>query len=146
MTVTFTVHTVMPASTPGWVRVVVHDTVEDLRAAATAYARRNGDTDKDHSDTMACFQGREFRVRVGDDQNVDQPAGRYAGVIRLLPEQGVATLAHEVTHAAVAMYYRQHAAELAIDRPMSDEEVLCYTVGDLVGGITTELKARGVWP
>lgn len=146
MTVRFAVHTQNRQSPPGWIRVVVHDTVSDLRAAAARYAREVGDHNHDHTETAACWQGRGFRVHVDDAGLVDEPAGAYAGVLRLLPEHGVATVAHECTHAALALYYRQHALEINVKGPMQDEEVLCYAVGDLVGQIVVALRARGVWP
>lgn len=142
MTIRFTARTTHPWAPTGWIWVVVHDSADELQAAAKRYS-----ADVDHSETAACFQGRAFTVHVDDDGRLDVPAAPYAGVMRLLPEHGVATLAHECTHAALALYQRQHATDVGMTTGgMDDEEVLCYAVGDLVGAITVELKARGIWP
>lgn len=136
----FAVRTTTAAAAPGWIWVVVHDSVEQLRAAATRYSGF------DASDAAACFQNNEYRVRVDDDGRVTEPAGRYAGIMRILPEHGAGTIAHEATHAALAIYFRQHRIVLDLaDGDIADEEVLCYTLGDLVRGITIKLLAKGVW-
>lgn len=136
----FAVRTTTIAAAPGWIWVVVHDSVEQLRRAATRYGGG------DHSDTAACFQGTGARMRVDDDGRVTVPASRFAGVMRILPDHGAGTLAHEATHAALAIYGRQHRVFLEpFASDMADEEVLCYTVGDIVRGTTIQLLAKGVW-
>jgi hypothetical protein len=143
----FTVHTRGDehGAAPGWMRVVVYDDVEHLRSDAARYAVRAGEEDHDH--TRACFQGYAFRLHVDGDGHVDEPAQPYAGVMRLwVGQMGWGTLAHEVTHAAMAMYYRQHALTLEADQAIACEEVLCYTVGDLMGGLVEALTDRGLVP
>lgn len=138
----FTVHTEHPWSPPGWIHVKVYDDPRSLSAAAQRYS-----PDFDHSETAACFQSAPLNVHVDDDGLVDIPDKTYAGVLRIRTDQGVATLAHEATHAACTMYLRQHAAmlDLTTEDAMDHEEVLCYAVGDLVGGVTAEMMKRGHW-
>lgn len=139
----FNVRLEHPWSPPGWIRVVVYDDVEHLRRDAGRYS-----PGFDHSDTEACFQGRDYTVELDEDDRVTEPASPYAGTMRLLTEHGAATIAHEATHAALAMYARQHRGTLDLTEPESidDEEVLCYAVGDIVGGVVSALLQRGVWP
>lgn len=120
--------------------VVVHDTVEELRAAATRYSPH-----ADFHDTEACFQQPAWSAHADDDGYIDEPGPTYAGVMRLTPDVGAGVVAHECTHAALGMLYRQHVLTIGLDSPERDEEALCYAVGDLMRGVTNGLLERGVW-
>lgn len=138
----FTVHLTHPCAPPGWIWVVIHPDIDRLRRAATEYS-----PEVDHAETEATFQPRPVEVHLDDDRRVDRPDVKYAGVMRLLPTHGVATVAHEATHAACAIYLRQYAGVLDFtdDPDLASEEILAYAVGDIVGGIATEMLRRGHW-
>ena len=140
----FAARTTHPWSPPGWIWVIVHDSRAQLQEHAVRYATERG-WENDHRESEACFHSLPFRVGTNDEGGVTDPAPHYAGVLRMLPEHGVATLAHECTHAAIALYARQHAVTFDAGGDMDDEEVLCYAVGDLVGTIAARLIKEGVW-
>lgn len=139
----FTVHTEAPAPR-GWIHVVVHDTTEELRAAAAAHSRRAG-VHTSLDDAEACFQAAAYEATIDDDGYVTTPAAAYAGVLRLTPEHGTGVIAHEATHAALAIYQRQFKFTLGGDDDMDDEEPLAYAVGDIVAGVCEGLVEHGVW-
>lgn len=132
----FTASTTHPYAPRGWIWVVVHDSVEQLQAAAARFS-----PGFDHGETEACFQAQAYSTDIDDDGRVVEPAGRYAGIMRLLPSHGGDVIAHEATHAALAIYFRQHAAWV----PADDEEPLAYAIGDVVRAISVEYIDRGLW-
>lgn len=142
MTVRFAVRTQSPVVPNAWLRVVVHDTVAHLRECA---ARVNPAVD--HGDTAACFQpvAQRHVLRDGAWRIVTPPS--YAGVLRITRGHGGATLAHEVTHAALEVYRRHVDPTAALGEHVTDdaEEVVAYLVGDLFGQIARRLLDRGVW-
>lgn len=143
MTVQFAVRTQLPIVPNAWLRVTVHDTVAHLRLCADRVSRGS----IDHTHTAAVFQPVARRERFVGGRWVAVTPPSYVGVLRITREHGGATLAHEVTHAALEVYRRHVDPTAALGEEVTDEaeEVVAYLVGDLFGGIASRLLDLGIW-
>lgn len=143
MTVRFTVHTDHPYAPKAWIRVVVHDTVDELRVAAAKHSGEN------HllNGTEACFQPAPYRERANEDGTWGPAPGQtYAGVLRLPRDCDELMVAHESVHAAASAY--RHTCGLQVDLGDDcgdNEEAFAYLVGEFSGGIANRLHELGVW-
>lgn len=141
MTVRFTVHTDHPYAPKAWIRVVVHDTVDELRTAA---AKHSGE---DHllTGTEACFQPTPYRERVNADGTWETaPGQRYAGVLRLPRDCDGLMVAHECVHAAASVFRRTYGSQVDLGDDCGErEEAFAYLVGEFSGGIANRLHEIG---
>lgn len=116
------------------IKVEVHDTVQEMRAAGEAYSKRLG-LDQDG------FVGAHGLAQSADWMSVSA-GGRVrrlplAGYIRLYKGALAAGLiSHEATHIAWAIY-KQDIGKTVPD--MAREEKLCYLVGDISAKIVHKL-------
>lgn len=126
-----------------WFNLAVHPTVEQLRAAATAY--------RPHSDfgkTLGCCHPAPVRAVVVDGELVEKPyVNGWAGVIRLAATHvDTEIVAHEITHAALVVYRMDVCTDVRLGVGARDrEETLAYIAGDLMGAAATALHELGVW-
>lgn len=140
----FTVVTsVHPLAAPGWFHVRVYDDVDELRAACQAHSP----APDAYAGTRGAFQATAFTVHTTDDGIVDVPAGRYAGVMRLMWDATGEEVAHEAVHAAAALVGRQSYVRLdfADDDSMPREETFAYTVGQVTAQVAAALHDLGAW-
>mgnify|MGYP001560493830 CR=1 FL=1 len=120
-------------------QVRVYDTYAALRRAGLAYGRRAG--------TATGGIGRAYGLAQTADWVRVYPSGRVrrqppVGYMRLCRKAcGVGTIAHEVTHIAVAIY-KQDVAKTFPD--MKREEGLCYLVGELSQKVVSGLYRHKV--
>lgn len=127
MTVTFDVSTEWTGQ-ERTVTVHVHDTVEELRAEANAY----------HGSTVHVFEDAYGACNSFGDEVVIRFAQGFitAGI-----------LAHEVTHASMAIYaldvlcHKPYARASAHVR--ADNELIAYIVGDLTTRVNDQLHDLG---
>lgn len=122
------------------VTVKVYDDLDAMRAAADAYAARNGTSPPGnfgdaHGITHA-FQA----MTIGAGGEITDRS-ESAALIRLWRRRlGTGVVTHEVAHAAAAIYEQDWLPEHGpVHDSLANEEVLCYLVGDLASRIVKRL-------
>jgi hypothetical protein len=125
-------------------RVVIHDDLADMHAAAERY---NGEPLGD--DCRACCQPAPTRERLADDgETWEQHEPKHFGGILRFIDGWVTTeiVAHELTHAALVVYRMDINPDVRLGNGCRlREEHLAYITGDLVGAASTVLHDAGVW-
>lgn len=116
--------------------VFIYDTAEQMRTAATAF---NGNP---HSDSEAVTQAWDARPGHGDSL----PAAMT--LIRLHRGRiNTEIVAHEVTHAAMAMYRVDQVLPFSRARVHfhNANEPFAYLLGELLARACNEIHRRGAW-
>lgn len=108
-----------------WWLVRIHDTLDQLRAAASRY-----DTAPDFSQAYAVCHTAGWITLSGATRF---GANGYAGIIRFAATHLTGeVVVHELLHAACAVYRMVHAEDVRLGRGVSDrEEQLAYILGEL---------------
>lgn len=111
-----------------WCLVRVHDTVEQLRAAAHRTAPWHGQDWWDGC--VGCFQPSPVRMDAETGAVID---GAYAGILRLAEGWVSAEIvAHELVHAALTVYRMNVSADVRLgDGCRRREEQFAYIYGQL---------------
>lgn len=128
------------------VTVKVYDQLDDMRADAEAYARRNGSSPAgnfgDAHGVTHAFQ----RMTIGAEGQVVEQS-EAAAIVRLWRRRlGTGVVTHEVTHAATAIYEQDWLPDHGpVHDNLANEEVLCYLVGDLASRIIRSLYRYGMY-
>lgn len=128
-----------------YVRIIVHDTAEELRAAAYRYRDDTGDW----TGTAACFHPADLRLRYDEDgttHDISDP--HYAGLLRLSRDKGLGTeqVTHECVHAGAAIYRMDVCTMIRLENGCGErEETLAYIVGNLAAAVCNALHDAGVW-
>lgn len=128
-----------------WMRLIVHDTVDEFRAAAHHYRPEYG---ADWwAPSVACFHPAPVRIRIGPDDSEQLIDHGFLGVLRLTAGHlGSEVVAHECTHAALAAYRMDVTTFVHLGNGCGHrEETLAYLVGDLVRGTSNALHRLGAW-
>jgi len=128
------------------VTVKVYDDLDDMRTAATRYARHNG-TSEPGSFGDAHGVTHAFQVMtIGPDGEV-QSSSEAAALIRFWRQRlGTGVVTHEVAHAAAAIYEQDWLPNHGpIHEGLANEEVFCYLVGDLASRIVKQLYRHGMY-
>jgi hypothetical protein len=126
-----------------YVRVIVHDTTDELRQAADRY--RHGLYD--YSWVGACFHSPADRERHVDGKWRRTTDPHWGGIIRLSREyMNDEVVVHECVHAALAIYRMDVRSKVVLGSDCTDrEETLAYITGDLTSAVATQLHDAGVW-
>lgn len=111
-----------------WCLVRVHDTVEQLRAAAHRTAPWHGRAW--WAECVGCFQPSPVRIDAETGALVD---GAYAGILRLADGWMTAeVVAHELVHAALTVYRMNVTPHVRLgDGCRRREEQFAYIYGQL---------------
>lgn len=126
-----------------WIRVVLHDTVDQLRR--TAKRSRPGE---DNSEAVGLFMPAPWRERYDKAAKMWLPVSNgLAGTIRLAREHlSTEIVAHECVHAAVHLYRQYHRPDGSVGETSGpDEEILAYYAGELVALVNDALHEMGAW-
>lgn len=128
-----------------WIRLVVHDTLAELRAAADAYRPEYGPDW--WAPAVACFHPAPVRSRVGPDGEMEPIDTGFAGVLRFTRERlDTEVVAHECIHAALAVYRMDVTTFVHLGNGCGRrEETLAYIAGDLIRGTVNALHRLEVW-
>lgn len=128
-----------------WIRLIVHDTLDDLRAAADRY-RPKGDPGW-WDNCAACFHPAPVRIRYGPNDEEQLIDTGFAGVLRLTTERlDTEIVSHECVHAALACYRMDVTAFVHLGNGVgAREETLAYLIGDLTAGVSSALHRLGLW-
>lgn len=129
-----------------YIRIVVHDTTAELRAAAGRYR----DDTLGWTDTGACFHPAPRRERLVDGEWVASTPRGWAGVMRLAREYlDAEVIIHECVHASLTIYRLDVVQDVRLGDGSSSirrEESLAYIVGDLTTEVLGALNRAGVYP
>lgn len=112
-----------------WCWVRIHDTVEDLRAAAHRFRPHHG---RDWwAECEGCFHPAPIRVTASGE--VKESANGYAGTLRLAVTHVTSEIvAHELVHAALCVYRMNVKADVRLGTGCGQrEEDLAYICGEL---------------
>lgn len=124
-----------------WCRVRIHDTVEDLRAAAHRTRPHHG---LDWwSECCGCFHPTTHRLN-GQTDTPRFPANGFAGTLRLA--RGWITseiVAHELVHAAAQIYRMNAKRDIRLGTACGQrEEELAYIYGELYAALDAQYPHR----
>lgn len=125
-----------------YIRIVVHDTTDELRRAAVRY--RGGDW----TDAGGGFHPADVVLVEGDDGSlVDASHPHWAGVLRLSREFLTAeVVAHECIHAAAAIYRMDVATVINLGNGCRRrEETFAYIAGHVIDLVSSALHEAGAW-
>lgn len=124
-----------------WFHVMIHDSQSELQAAAERYGRPVGEG------CLGCCHPAPMTERYVDVEWVRSNPTSWAGVIRLCqPHITTPIVAHEMAHAALAIYRMDVCADVRLGNGCGDrEETLAHITGDLIGGVSTVLHDAGIW-
>lgn len=128
------------------VRVLVYDTLADLRAAADRHRRLVEGEDEPGYFSHALAVAHSFETyRFAEDGT--EVRGAPAGIIRYWRGRlGTSVVVHEAVHIAAGIYRQDWAPEHGpVDEDMDNEEILCHLVDDLARRIVDRLHAHGFY-
>jgi hypothetical protein len=123
-----------------WWQVRIHDTADELRAAAERYnPKRHGDT---WDDVYGVHQ--PFGTYINRETGARRyPSNGFAGVIRFVEGRVTSEIvAHELVHAALWCYRMNHQrnVRLGVDCGPREED-LAYIYGELYASFETAWRA-----
>ena len=122
-----------------WIRIVVHDTALEFRAAATKYS-----DNLNWDGAIGAFHPSAHREKWDKKTKSLVPVSdpHFAGVMRLCKEELTnEVIVHECVHAGVAIYRSDVKAKVNLgDDVCPNEEHLCYIIGDISSGVFAALK------
>lgn len=120
--------------------IIVYDTVKELQKAGERHNYQVGISQSGFDNAWGLTQSFDA-VNVYESGRVHRKP--KAGYIRFVKGHlGSGLIAHECTHAAIAIY-KQDIAKTIPD--MEREEKLCYLVGDLMSKIVRKLYAKNAF-
>ncbi len=126
-----------------YIRIIVHDTIDDFRKKAKAHS-----PDMDWSEAVGAFQP------APDLEDFDDQGYRlyltpihWTGVLRLSREWlNVEVVTHECFHAATTIYRMDVKTIIMLGKGCRDrEETLAYIIGDLTAAVFDALHLGKVW-
>lgn len=128
------------------VTVKVYDDLDAMRAAADAYATRNGTSPPGNFGDAHGITHAFQTMTIGPDGEV-QSTAEAAALIRFWRQRlGTGVVTHEVAHAASAIYEQDWLPDHGpIHETMDNEEVYCYLIGDLASRIVKRLYHYGMY-
>lgn len=123
-----------------YIRVIIHDTTEELQKAAKRYSGHDHVEDK----TWACFQPCKQRLLVSKNKTVNLTK-HYAGIMRLSREHfDTRIIVHECLHAAAHIYRMDCHTQVHLgDTCNYREEYLAHILDDLFNGVENALHNAG---
>lgn len=121
-----------------YVRIIVHETIPELQAAARAY---NPYDYSGFKNAAACFHTPVFREKCVDGEWVGVVDNHYGGLIRLAREYiNLEVVTHECVHAAAEIWRLDVQPSLAIGKFCGPrEESFAYMVGDLTMAVYAKI-------
>lgn len=125
-----------------YIRVVIHDTTDELRRAAKRYRG------EDFSNAGGCFHPADTVYTVLDDGTFrDDADPHWAGVLRLSREYlTTEVVAHECIHAAATIYRMDVVATVVLGNGCGHrEETFSYIAGHLIARVCNALHDVGAW-
>ena len=132
-----------PGAEP-WFLVIVHDSVDSLRKAAT---RSSPNDPNGFADSVGVFHPAPIRERYDKAAGKWRPVDWYMGSVRFSRGHlSSEVLAHEATHAAAHLYRRLWNKQGYIgDHCGDDEEAFAYLVGASLSVINDALHDMDAW-
>jgi hypothetical protein len=126
-----------------WIRVFIHDSPEELVAAAQRYSPHMGFKEG----TLGCFHPVPTKRKYIDGEWVNTSHPSFAGVMRLWAgDVDAHIVTHEVVHAAAAIYRMDVRPIVHLGRECNvPEEDFAYIVGDLNAGLAIALHDARAW-
>lgn len=125
-----------------YVRIVVHDTTDEMRRAATRYRG------EDFGNAGGMFHPADtVIVRYPDGTWQDAADRHYAGVLRLSREfVSTEVVTHECIHAAATIYRMDVMTKIVLGNGCGErEETFAYIAGHLTARVCNALHDAGVW-
>ena len=126
-----------------YLQTFIHPDVDHMRKAARRYSGN------DFSTALGVCHPAPVRERYdkATDTWTQTPYAHRAGIVRLVAGHVTTEIvAHEFTHAALAIYRMDVKADVRLSRGCADrEETLAYIVGDLIASASNRLHAAGAW-
>lgn len=135
--------TVTPGEVPRDVEVVVYDTLRAMRGAITRFEKlRNGAKRGEFNDTCGiCHRFERFDIGPNGGK---LDSDLLCAIVRLAePYLGIGIVSHELTHAAVWIRELEEGVHPALS--CENDELLAWTVGELVSATVRALYEFGVW-